>query len=207
MKIYFVRHGESEANVLHVFSNKDGVHPLTGKGTLQANALAESLKPVHFYAIYSSPVLRAVQTSQILSQELGTPMTITGALREYDVGILEGRSDEEAWHAHRELFLKWRDQNSWNEKIEGGESYSEMRLRFVPFVEQLIARHAGEDVNVLAVSHGGLYLCMLPLIFDNISFDFGLSHPLNNTAVVIGAFSESKRECLRWGDQVPGPVR
>jgi len=200
MKIYFARHGESEANVLHVFSNSGQRHPLTEKGVGQAYSLADALKPTQFAAIYTSPVLRAVQTSQILSKELGAPVTISQALREFDVGELEGRSDEKAWQAHVSLIKNWRFPANWDEKHAGGESYNDMRLRFVPFVDQLIRRNARKDINILAVSHGGLYMCMLPLIFDNIGFEYALEHPLQNTSMVIGSFYGSKRECLAWGD-------
>jgi broad specificity phosphatase PhoE len=36
MKLYVTRHGESEANILHIISNRDLPHPLTKKGSLQA---------------------------------------------------------------------------------------------------------------------------------------------------------------------------
>ena len=43
MNLYFVRHGESTANVLQEFNNEDDKHPLTEKGVEQACALARSL--------------------------------------------------------------------------------------------------------------------------------------------------------------------
>jgi broad specificity phosphatase PhoE len=58
--------------------------------------LAEKLKPVPISAIFTSPLGRAVETTKILSQTLGLPYQITDALREYDCGILEGKSDPES---------------------------------------------------------------------------------------------------------------
>ena len=43
MLVYFVRHGESEANVLNVFSNRGTKHPLTSRGREQVEMLAGKL--------------------------------------------------------------------------------------------------------------------------------------------------------------------
>ena len=88
MKLYFVRHGESEANTQHVISNRESPFPLTPKGRQQAETLAEKLKGNPFCTMFSSPVLRARETAEILSAALGIPYQVTEALREYDCGIL-----------------------------------------------------------------------------------------------------------------------
>src|SRR6476646_8171101 len=52
MKLYFVRHGESEANLLREISNRGTRHGLTAKGRAQATALAQSLSrgdPAHLH--------------------------------------------------------------------------------------------------------------------------------------------------------------
>src|SRR5512135_3574571 len=97
MKIIFVRHGESEANLLREFSNGLDKHPLTEKGRQQAAALAERLKGQPISGSYTSPVLRARQTAAILSAALGLPAETADALREYSVGIFEGRTDDASW--------------------------------------------------------------------------------------------------------------
>jgi broad specificity phosphatase PhoE len=64
-RVYFVRHGQSEANVIHVFSNTGVKHPLTVAGIEQAKALANRLSPEKISAVFSSPLLRATQTAEI----------------------------------------------------------------------------------------------------------------------------------------------
>jgi broad specificity phosphatase PhoE len=51
MRLYFVRHGQSEANVQMVLSNRDVFHPLTGLGRQQVEALVRSLADVPIAAI------------------------------------------------------------------------------------------------------------------------------------------------------------
>lgn len=86
MKFYFVRHGESEANILHEMSNRGWKHGLTEKGREQAAALAHNLLPIKARKIFPSPLMRAVQTAEILAEALGLEMEVTDALCEFDCG-------------------------------------------------------------------------------------------------------------------------
>jgi broad specificity phosphatase PhoE len=97
MRIYFTRHGESQANLLHEISNRGLRYGLTRKGREQAVTLAHRLQDSPITHIFSSPVLRAVETSVILANRLDLDFEVVEALREYDCGILEGRSDEAGW--------------------------------------------------------------------------------------------------------------
>lgn len=81
MKLYFARHGESEANLLHEFSNRGLKHGLTEEGRQQAATLAGKLEGISVAKLFSSPLLRAIQTAQILADEPGVPYEITDALR------------------------------------------------------------------------------------------------------------------------------
>ena len=61
-KLVFSRHGESEANVRHVYWNQPGRFPLTAKDRQQAEDLAETLADCRFSALHCSPVLRSPST-------------------------------------------------------------------------------------------------------------------------------------------------
>ena len=97
MRIYFIRHGESQANLLRQISNRGLRHGLTRIGREQTRSLAQKLEPCSITKIYASPVLRAIETGVILANQLGVDYELTDALREYDCGILEGRADPAAW--------------------------------------------------------------------------------------------------------------
>ena len=195
MKIYFTRHGESEANLLREHSNRGFRHPLTAKGRVQATALAKRLEDIPVTRLFTSPIMRAVQTAEILSVTLGVPYEITDALREYDCGILEGRADEVAWQLHFTVFDAWVHQKDWERRIEGGESFIEIRDRFVPFIEQLIGEYGESLANIVLVGHGGLYRCMLSLVLANADFDFVLNQPMGNTVCIV---TETRPEGLTW---------
>jgi len=198
MKLYFVRHGESEANTQHIISNRGLRHGLTDAGRQQATALAARLKNVRFAQIYSSPLLRAVQTAEIVSRELGVPCEIADALREFDCGVLEGESSRAHGDDYGRLFLDWQA-GRWDSHFEGGESLLDVQSRFVPLVEQ-ITREYSEADNLLLVSHGGTLLGALPILFRNMDHTVAFAHPPGNTDVVIAEARPEGLVCLTWCD-------
>lgn len=195
MKLYFVRHGESEANVLKVISNRGLKHGLTARGRQQTAELAESLRGAGARRIFSSPLLRAIQTAEILSDALGIDYVVTDALSEFDCGIAEGRSDPEAWELHRRLMEEWLEGGNRAARIEQGESFFDIQGRFVPFIEQLVEEQEEPGDSVL-VGHGGLYLCMLPAVLWNVGAEDALPFP--NAAYVLAEARPEGLSCLEW---------
>jgi broad specificity phosphatase PhoE len=201
MKLYFVRHGESEANLLNEFSNGLNKHGLTGKGRQQADMLARSLRGAGISRIYTSPILRALQTAEILAGDLGLAYTVTEALREYDVGVLEGRSDAASWELFWQVSESWMARGEWDERLEGGESFNDIRRRFVPFVEALVQQlQPASSGGIVLVGHGGTYRCMLPLVLGNIDFRFAREHAIANTAAIVAVPGPYGLVCTDWGD-------
>lgn len=202
MRLYFARHGESEANTRHIISNRASPLGLTSLGKQQAKALAQSLSEVPISVIFCSPVFRARETADILSTSFGKPYQITDALREYDCGVLENHSDEESWRAHRCYFDDWTLRQNYLNKPEGGESFEDIRNRFIPFIEGLTRNSTRTDDHILLIGHGGLFLLMLPLILNNIDPSFAISHGIGNAEYVLGEQSQSGLVCLQWGQLI-----
>lgn len=202
MQLYFIRHGQSEANLLHEISNRGWKHPLTELGFQQARSLAQSMQGIQLARVFSSPVMRAVQTAEIAAAAAGVPVEVTDALREYDLGVLEGRSDEEAWRLYDEEVAAWLDRRDWDFRVPEGESFNDIRARFEPFIQGLAAQYGQSEAGLALVGHGGTYRLMLPLVLKNIDFDFALAHPITNTMIITACAAGSGLRCQRWGDLV-----
>lgn len=92
--VYFIRHGETYANVVKMFQ---GCSPslneanLNEIGLAQARAIAQSLKDCGIEAIYSSPLARAYDTAQALSSVTGISIEKIPQLREISLTSYEGR--------------------------------------------------------------------------------------------------------------------
>jgi probable phosphoglycerate mutase len=91
--LYFIRHGESEANVRHVFAGQRDDSPLTDVGKQQARDAAEVIgkSTITFNHICASPLLRTRQTAEIIAAGINFPLakiTYEARIAEYDMGAL-----------------------------------------------------------------------------------------------------------------------
>ncbi len=92
--IYFIRHGESEANEKHIFAGQKEDSPLTNKGKLQARAEGEKINEMRLTIskIISSPLIRARDTAKIVAEviQYDHEILIDPRITEYDMGSLTG---------------------------------------------------------------------------------------------------------------------
>jgi broad specificity phosphatase PhoE len=199
LKLYFVRHGESKANVLKVFSNQGFKHPLTDKGVEQSLKLASEIKHVSFAGVYSSPILRAIETTLIITKQKNIPsFEVTESLREHNVGTLEGKSDEESWRKFFDILKEWENQNTRDYHYNFGESYNQISNRFTSFIKQICSIHCDDD-NLLFISHGGLYIVGMPNLVCNIDYQFTRQNLIGNSEIILIEHKNNKFECLKWG--------
>ncbi|MGA9397633.1 MAG: histidine phosphatase family protein [Anaerolineaceae bacterium] len=198
MKFIFVRHGESTANTKKVISNRDDIHGLTELGIQQADTLADRLAGEQVIGIYSSPLLRAHQTGRIIADKFNIPLIIAEELREFDCGSLEGRSDPDAWKAFLDIFQDWLQGKKWRVFMAGGESFSDIARRFFPFIEGLRKKFNGQEGSLVLISHGGLLYTMLPLILENVSYEYAGGTIIGNTGVVVAEELHGSLICREW---------
>lgn len=142
MRLYFIRHGESESNFNNIITGQQDI-PLTDKGRTQAHLAGQHIREqaISFDRIISSSLVRAHDTARLIAHEIGFPedtIEINDLVIERSFGTLEGKAKEEA---------------SSDAIIEaaGGESDEHVRIRAQLFLESL----QGTEGAVLVVSHTG----------------------------------------------------
>ncbi len=86
--IYIIRHGQTDLNITNVLQGRSN-HPLNETGLLQAEEAAVRLKGISFDAVYSSPLIRAIRTAEIIAPTL-EPI-IDERLIEMEYGPYEGK--------------------------------------------------------------------------------------------------------------------
>lgn len=203
MRWLLARHGESEANLLDVFTDRKKAYPLTTKGVEQAQALARRLVGRPIRRIWASPLLRATQTAAIVGATLGLAVESAEALRTYDCGILEGRSDEEAWRTLDEMIAAWTC-GEWERRIEGGESLREIVARLGTFLDALVAQYGEEPGEGLLVGHGGLFRNTVPRLVPNMTPAWAAAHALDNVEVIeLEQRPSGELTCVAWGAHKP----
>jgi len=157
-RVLLVRHGESQGNAERRFGGHTPT-PLSDLGRAQAEATALALASENITAIYSSDLLRALQTAEPLARETGLRVEQSNAFRERSVGLMEGLTFEEAAAAHPEEYaaLLRRD---FEHVLAGGESYRQLLDRASARLDRAIEQNRGGTVAVF--SHTGT-ICILAL--------------------------------------------
>ena len=199
MQLVFAHHGESTANVLREISNRGFVHGLTDLGRQQAHELAARIQSL-VCKVYTSPLRRAVETTQTVAEAWGVEYEVVDALREYDCGVLEGRDDKEAWREHVEVRRQWYEEHNLEYRAEGGESFLDIKARFVPFVDALLERYRDIPETIVCVGHSGTYCAALPLVLTNVDHTFARHHIAGGTYSIVAEPRAEGLFCLSWCD-------
>jgi alpha-ribazole phosphatase len=166
MKLYIVRHGETECNVRQVYYGSLDV-PITENGKKQAEAVGDMLEDIAFDQVITSGLLRTQQTaSAILSKNQKTVLPENGMCRvhkfnEMNFGAWEGMHYTEVREQYPEDYAAMA--NDWMHCAPtGGEVFNDFSQRIVGGWEALLAR---EDIkraeNILFVGHGGPIQCLI----------------------------------------------
>ena len=153
-EFWVVRHGETEWNATGRYQGQTDV-ALSQVGVAQARRLAARLAGMHFDAVYSSDLARALDTARLLAGVLAdNPAVRTEpGLREIDVGELSGKVRGEI-EAQFPGYIAALHADPWRARRPGGESMADLAARVGRTFEVLCQRHAGQ--RVLVVTHGGV---------------------------------------------------
>lgn len=149
-RIYLVRHGESEWNIIKkIQGHKDT--QLTPKGLNQAKLLGKRLKEdnIKIDRIYSSDLTRAYKTAQIIAENLNLDVTPMKEFREISFGIWEGMTNDEIIKNYKKEQILWRNEPE-KLHVKGAETLEELQKRAMKGINKIIH----QDVkNILVVSH------------------------------------------------------
>jgi broad specificity phosphatase PhoE len=155
-KIILVRHGESVNNKQNIVA---GDSPLTDKGREQARQAKETLARFHFDEAYSSDMVRAVETAEIISGKKLPPENKLSGLRERNFGSLAGESGVHHDKEHEQRLGMNHEENWAYKYVPDMESDDELSSRFVEHLERLAQQHPGE--TILVAAHGAAIRTLL----------------------------------------------
>ncbi|MEO0074939.1 MAG: histidine phosphatase family protein [candidate division WOR-3 bacterium] len=165
LQLYLLRHAESQANLTHSFASQKLNLPLTEYGIEQSKQIAQKLKTINFEAIYSSPLLRAIETAEIISINYNLTPIISDLLREIDVGELDGKSinDIKIKQQYQQIIEQWQA-GKHNISFVGGESLMKVKERILEF---LCLVEKNNYSKILVVGHGLFFMAFIWLFCDN----------------------------------------
>jgi broad specificity phosphatase PhoE len=155
-EFYLIRHGQTDWNLLGKWQGQSPDAPgLNDTGRAQALAILDVLPRAdfgtHFAAIYSSDLLRARQTAELIAAPLKLTVILDSRLREMNLGAWEGMlsGNIEAQYPHE---LERRKQDPLHTPAPNGESPLEVAERVIAAAHEIANKHPSDSVVI--VSHG-----------------------------------------------------
>lgn len=158
MKLYVVRHGETDYNQMGLLQGRTDI-PLNENGKKQALEAQKELKDISFDLVISSPMIRAIETATLIVPLKN--VLIDRRLEERGLGEYEGKSkkiyDQELYHNYFK-----------NCTEHGVEGIQQLIHRVDSFIEELKRNYY--DKTILLVTHGtwlnALLYCFEPIPTD-----------------------------------------
>ncbi len=157
MELIFIRHGETEFNKHHQVMGQKIDADLDGEGLAQAKAVLAKL-PEKVEYIFSSPLKRAAQTAQIVSEQYKVPVNYSDLLKERDFGSLSGKTWEQIDQETGAPLSKSDKNLKYDYQPYGGESVEQVKGRLQAFLAQL--KNGPPVENVVVVTHYGIIMLM-----------------------------------------------
>ena len=157
-RLYLIRHGQSAGNAEGRFGGH-GPTPLSDLGREQAKKTANMLAKEGIEAIYSSDLVRAVQTAEPLAKLLDLPIHQSPSFRERHVGVLQGLTFDESKQQFPNDYYALINRNV-NHIITGGESYRHLLRRITGELRSILRNHNHQKIAIF--SHTGA-ICYLTL--------------------------------------------
>jgi len=183
LKIYFLRHGQTDCSRENVFCGAGTDAELTPEGKEMAQAFADAYKTISWKAIYTSPQKRAVATAKPLCDAVGLKPEATDDLKEIHYGKWEGESSETIDKRYHDDHLRWKADPAWHGPT-GGEPAVVIARRGLRAIEQI--KQKFNSGNVLVVSHKAtirIIICAL-LGIDVGRYRYRLGCPVSSVSVV-----------------------
>jgi len=168
VNLYLIRHGRQNSTLCNVDVE------LSEQGRKQAELLRERLQHYHIDALYSSNLIRAKQTAEIINEALHLHHEIREEIREISFGLLEGMSDEYI----EENFREFKDEQKKlldDIPYPGGENGTSVYERAMPIIQEIV--QSGKK-DIVVVTHGGTIRVLLAALFGKNQakrFLFGVS--------------------------------
>jgi broad specificity phosphatase PhoE len=189
--LVLIRHGQTDWNVEGRWQGQADP-PLNERGREQAYHAAEYHKQFGFNALYSSDLSRAMETAQIIGQEMGLAVIAEPRLREINLGQWQGMLSADIQAQYPDEFRRWHKQ-PLSAQPPGGETILVLSARVLAAVNEIIARHPKQRIGM--VSHEfpiAIVLCR--------SAGLRLDH-LRSTIPQNGAWNEVVLQGeLKWAD-------
>ena len=170
--IYVIIHGHTDWNEKKITMGSKDI-PLNERGKSEALSVAQILQNYNFDLIISSPLIRTIETANIVNEGRGNQIIVDDRLKERYLGYLEGEhytsNNDELWDINI------------NTNMYGVETMHNFKDRVYSFLNNLVEDYS--DIDILLVTHGGVS-ALIDCYFNDTLYDGPISNKfLENTGI------------------------
>ena len=152
--LYIMRHGRTEWNERHKLQGRTDI-PLNAEGRAMARAAHDMYRDVHLDRCFSSPLLRARETAELLLAGRDVPITTDDRLMEMAFGAYEG-VENSFQIPDCPINALFKDPASCTESIGGAETFEELFARVDSFLNGAALPEVEKGRDILIVGHAAL---------------------------------------------------
>ena len=164
MRLYIIRHGETQWNKLRKVQGHSDIS-LNERGRHLARETKKGLWEIPFDVAYTSPLIRAKETAQLVLEGRGIPLHEEKRIQEIGFGEAEGMPYRKESIKEDEIeFNKFFSDTGNYKAPSGGESIQQLNERVCDFLEELFSNEELQDKTVLLSTHGATYTAMLNIM-------------------------------------------
>lgn len=199
MKIYLIRHGETDWNVERKLQGRSDI-PLNGEGKRLAKVTAEALADVAFSRIFTSPLMRAKETAMIIKGDREIPIIEEERIQEISFGIYEGFYCAENHYTIPDPdFIHFFKKPEAYHAPKGAETIEALCERTTDFLNELVHTSEYQEETILISTHGAALRGLLSSINMDGVAQFWKGGVHKNCAVTILEVTDGKIELLEEG--------
>lgn len=159
-----MRHGQADNNVNRILVGRHIESHLTEYGKHQVLDTAKYLGEISIDKVLVSPVVRTIETAEIVCEYLGLDYQIDERLYEIELGRLVGMNYEEIISKYGNLFLEFYTENEEALTPYGVESFASIKQRIKNILDEMAETYS--DRNVLMISHLDPIKAAIAIILD-----------------------------------------
>ncbi|MBE6687668.1 MAG: histidine phosphatase family protein [Ruminococcaceae bacterium] len=194
--LYIIRHGNSLGNLTKTFyGHHNG--PLTETGHEQAKRVAVYFENKKVDVIYSSDLMRAIDTVKPVALSKGLEIIGDRRLREIYAGKWENRNIDELIAEYPEEYGIWRYDKA-NSRCTGGESVRELQKRIFEAVTDIVQNNIGKSIMV---STHATPIMTLKASFEDLPIESinGTDYVLNASVTTV-TYDDGKWDIVSYGE-------
>ena len=152
MEIYLIRHGETKWNHAHLLQGQSDIE-LNEYGRELAGITGRALEEISFDVIFSSPLMRAFETANLIRGHRNIPIIRDNRLKELCFGDYEGKNVEELMQNEQDPFHFFFSSPERYRAPENGETLETLCMRTKNFLEEQIETNEKKFERVMIVAH------------------------------------------------------